>query len=348
MTQRPSAPWEIAPRVFVIAEIGVNHNGDRGLALELVDVAANAGADAVKFQTFVAERLAAASAPKADYQDQQDPDSTSQIAMLKRLELTADDYRAVKARAEERNILFMSTPFDEDSADFLSDLGVSLYKVSSGDLTHLDYLRHLAGKGLPIIISTGMGTLSEVEDAVRAIEEAGDPPLAILHCVSNYPAAPEESNIRAIDTIASAFGKPTGWSDHMTGGVVTLAAVARGARIVEKHFTLDRSLPGPDHAASLEPEELKQYVADIRMVEAALGDGVKRPSEAELKVAAVARRSIAAAVDLKEGEIITAEKLIFLRPSTGIVPKRRPDIVGRKVARAIAKGDILQWEDIGA
>ena len=342
------APWRQQEGVFIIGEIGVNHNGDLDKALEMIDVAADAGANAVKFQTFNAERLVTASAPKAAYQQRQDPDSQTQIEMLKRLELHTDDYKNIKRRAEEKGVLFMSTPFDEESADFLVELGVSLFKVSSGDLTHLRFLQHLARKSLPMIISTGMGTLSEVEDAVAAIRDAGAPELAILHCVSNYPAAPHEANLRAIETLSHAFGTAVGWSDHMEGSIVSIAAVARGAQIIEKHYTLDRSLPGPDHAASLEPEEFRRFVDALRTTEAALGSGVKAPSAAEQDVAKVARRSLTAAIDIPAGEIITADMISTRRPGDGLPPKREQEVLGRRAARMITAGSTIKWEDVGA
>jgi len=328
---------------LVIAEAGVNHNGDVELALRLVDAAADIGADAVKFQTFNADALATADADKAAYQESNAPDAASQLEMLRALELTEAEFTAVRDRCVARGIQFMSTPFDESSADFLERLDVDIFKVSSGDLTHLSFLAHLARKKRPMIISTGMATLSEVEDAVRAIEAAGDPPLAILHCVSNYPAAPEHANLRAMDTLASAFNRTVGWSDHTEGSSITLAAIARGAGIIEKHYTLDRSLPGPDHKASLEVEEMRNLIRDIRAVEAALGDGVKRPTPPELDTARVARRSLVAARDITKGETVDAAAIAVMRPGDGLPPKRQGDIEGRRAARDIRVGERFAW-----
>lgn len=334
-------------RCFVIAEIGVNHNGELDLAKKLIDVAAEAGADAVKFQTFNAEQLATRSVAKAEYQKNNDGAEGSQLEMLKKLELSTPDLAACKAHCESAGIRFLSTPFSEDAADLLQDLGVDGFKVSSGDLTHLPFLKHMAAKKLPMIISTGMGTMGEIEDAVKAIEEAGDPPLGILHCVSNYPAAPGEANLSAMDTIAKAFGRATGWSDHTEGDAISIAAIARGARILEKHYTLDRSLPGPDHAASLEPGELQQLIASLRSVEAAIGDGVKRPQPSELNTAKVARRSIVSAKDIKAGEALDMTSLTFKRPGTGLPPKMIELLTGRVAARDIPADTVISLEDVG-
>ena len=333
-------------RTFIIAEIGVNHNGDIEIAKQLIDVAVKVGADAVKFQTFKAEKLASPSAKKAAYQDTNDPRAESQMDMLKRLELTEDEFREAARYSRERGMEFLSTPFDEDSADFLASLDVSAFKVGSGDLISLDFLAHIARHGKPMIISTGMGTLAETADAVAVIEAAGNPPLAILHCVSQYPAAPEDANIRAMDTMAAAFNVPIGWSDHTMGAAVTIAAVARGARIVEKHYTLDRNMDGPDHKASLEPQELADYIADIRKVEVALGDGIKRPCAVEMDTIAAARKSLVCAGAIKKGAKLSVADVISQRPGTGIVPKFRPQVVGRTAAKDLPKGHVISWDDL--
>jgi len=332
-------------QTFVIAEIGVNHNGDIGLAKKLIDVAVDAGADAVKFQTFKAEKLASPSAKKATYQSTNDPRAESQLDMLKRLELTEDEFREAAKYTRARGLEFLSTPFDEDSADFLASLDVSAFKVGSGDLISLTFLRHIASHGKPMIISTGMATLAETAEAVAVIEDAGEPPLAILHCVSQYPAEAKDANLRAMDTMAAAFNVPIGWSDHTMGAAVTLAAVARGARIVEKHYTLDCSMEGPDHKASLEPDELKAYIADIRKVDVALGDGVKTPVAAELNTIAAARKSLVLAKSVQAGEQLFADDVISQRPGTGIVPKFRPQVIGRTVKADLPIGHVLSWSD---
>src|SRR6266568_1861300 len=276
---------------FIIAEAGVNHDGQLERALALVDAAHAAGADCVKFQTFQADALISPDAPKAVYQARDRPHE-SQLEMVRRLELPFDAFRAIQARASERDLLFLSTPFDERSADWLTQLKVPAFKVGSGDLTNLPFLRHLARVGVPLILSTGMSTLDEVHNAVRAVREIAPVPLALLHCVSNYPADPADANLRAMATLAAAFDVPVGYSDHTDGIETALAAVALGACVVEKHLTLDRGLPGPDHAASLAPDEFAQMVHGIRTVERALGDGIKRPRPSEADTASVARRSL--------------------------------------------------------
>lgn len=329
---------------FVIAEAGVNHNGDIAMACRLVDAAADAGADAVKFQTFKASRLVTATAPKAAYQHRGTADTATQFEMLERLELSADGHRVVRARCQARGILFLSSPFDEISADFLADLGMPAFKLGSGELTNLPMLARVAGKRLPLILSTGMATLDEVGAAVSTARAAGATDLAVLQCVSNYPAQPADVNLRAMQTMAEAFDVVTGYSDHTLGVAVSIGAVALGAAIIEKHFTLDRTLPGPDHQASAEPAELAALVAGIRAVESALGDGRKRPAASEAEVAAVARRSIVAAVDIPAGATLTDELLALRRPGTGLAPSMWSTLVGRTVGRAIPAGTLIDLE----
>ena len=326
---------------FVIAEAGVNHNGDSVLARQLIDAAVASGADAVKFQTFSAERLVTRDAPQAEYQRRNIGVEESQFAMLKRLELSPAMHRELLDYCALRGILFLSTPFEEESADFLDALGVPAFKIPSGEITNLPFLDHVARKGKPLIVSTGMSTLAEVEDAVTCIRAAGNKRLALLHCVSNYPAVAADINLRAMDTLRKRFDVPTGYSDHTDGIEIALAAVARGAEIIEKHFTLSRTLPGPDHKASLEPAELAALVAGIRRIEASLGDGIKRPVEAEKSTAAVARKSIVAKRDLPAGTILTREDLLIQRPGTGISPARLDAIVGRCTRSALRAGDVL-------
>lgn len=332
---------EDSTRLYFIAEAGVNHNGDPEIALALVDAAAEAGADAVKFQTFSTEAVVTANAPKAAYQLRNDGAATTQAEMLAALELDESAWNVIRARCHEKGIDFLSTPADFGSADLLEALGVAAFKVSSADLTFLPFLAHLARKGLPIIISTGMANLAETEDAVRTIEANGNPPLAILHCVSDYPSEPADANLRVLEVLAKAFGRPVGWSDHTTGYATGLASVTLGARLIEKHFTLDRTLPGPDHKASLEPDELKRFIADIRIVESALGDGIKRPTKAELDTAAVARRSIVLLADVRTGERLTAENCGARRPGTGMPPKMFDFVLGRRVSRDLPAGTVL-------
>jgi N-acetylneuraminate synthase len=326
---------------FIIAEAGVNHNGDLSLAHELIDAASQAGVDAIKFQTFQAERLVTTDAPKAEYQLETTNAGESQFEMLRRLELDADAHRALIAHCRDKNILFLSTPFDETSADLLEQLGVPAFKTPSGEITNLPYLRHVARKGKPMIVSTGMAFLGEVETAVRTIEAAGNHSFALLHCVSNYPANPADINLRAMQTMARAFGVAVGYSDHTPGIEVSLAAVALGACIIEKHFTLDRSLPGPDHQASAEPAELAALVRGIRIVEAALGDGRKQPAASEANTAAVARKSLVAACDIPAGATLTETMIVLKRPGTGLPPAMREYLIGRVARVAIRAGDLL-------
>lgn len=332
---------------FIIAEAGVNHNGDLVLGKQLIDIAAASGADAVKFQTFKADRLATTTAPKAEYQKATTDNTQSQHEMLRALEIGGAMQSALIDHCRTRGILFLSTPFDEESTDELESADVPAFKVSSGDLTNLSLLEHIARKGRPMIISTGMAFIGEVETAVRTIEATAGIPIAILHCTTNYPADPSEVNLRAMNTLAQAFEYPVGYSDHTNGIEVSAAAVALGARIIEKHFTVDRTLPGPDHRASLEPDELRAMVDAIRNVERAMGSARKQPSPAEVATAAVARRSVVAARDIPAGAVIDATMLTLMRPGTGLSPSLRSQIVGRVAKRAIERGQLLSWEMLG-
>jgi N,N'-diacetyllegionaminate synthase len=338
---RPIGPGQPC---FIIAEAGVNHNGDPALAHRLIDVAFHARADAVKFQTFKADRLVTLDAPKAEYQLQQTEAGESQYDMLKRLELSAETFGELQQHCHEVGIRFMSTPFDEDSADLLARLGVTVFKTPSGELTNLPYLAHVARKGRPMIVSTGMATLGEVEAAVNAIRSTGNPDLVLLHCVSNYPADPADVNLRAMETMTRAFGVPVGLSDHTAGIEVALAAVALGACVVEKHFTLDRTLPGPDHAASLEPDQLAAMIRGIRNVEAALGHGRKEPTASELNTADVARKSLVAARDLLAGAVLSDDMLAVKRPGTGLPPVMRPYLIGRTLHIDVKAGTLIALE----
>lgn len=331
--------------VFVIAEAGVNHNGSLDLALELVDVAAAAGADAVKFQTFRADALVTGSAGKAAYQQRATGDG-SQLAMLKRLELDESAHRAIAARCAERGIEFMSAPFDHESLDLLVRLDVRRLKLGSGELTNGPLLAAAARTGLPLILSTGMSTLEEVREALQLVRDAGSDDVTLLHCTSEYPAPPDEVNLRAMATMRDALGVPVGYSDHTVGITVALAAVAMGASVIEKHFTTDRSLSGPDHRASLEPTELAELVATARTVEAALGDGVKRPSPSELPNLAVARKSIVAATSIGRGEPFTEGNLTVKRPGAGISPMRMPRILAQRASRAYEPDELLDLSEL--
>lgn len=341
-------------KTFIIAEAGVNHNGSDSLALELVETAARCGADAVKFQTFTAEKLVRPGAEKAEYQKRATGDG-DQFEMLKKLEMSEELHRKLMRRCEEMGIEFMSTPFDEQAADFLVALGMKRIKVPSGEITNFPFLEYLAAKNVPMIVSTGMATLQEVRDAVdlvrRQRERLGlsgalENHLTVLHCTSNYPAVADDVNLRAMHTMAAMIGMPIGYSDHTAGTEVSVAAVALGATVIEKHFTLDKNLPGPDHKASLEPDELRLMIRQIRCIERALGSDRKEPTLNELPVRAVVRRSVTTLVAIKKGQALSADNLALLRPGTGIEPRELPAVVGKRAVRDIAAGTTLNWSDL--
>jgi N-acetylneuraminate synthase len=329
---------------FIIAEAGVNHNGDMAMARRLIEEAARAGADAVKFQTFTAERLVSPDAPKADYQLQTTDREETQYQMLRRLELSEAMHHDLITCCQQQGVLFLSTPFDALSADFLARQGMAAFKISSGEVTNLPFLEHLARLGKPLIMSTGMATLAEVDTAIRTVRQAGNEQLVVLHCVSNYPTDPADVNLRAMQTMATAFGVATGFSDHTLGIEVPLAAVALGACVIEKHFTLDKTLPGPDHRASLEPDELVAMIRSIRNVEAALGHGRKEPAASEASTAAAARKSLVAATDIAAGTVLTSEVIAVKRPGTGLPPAMLPYVLGRTARHPIAAGQLLALE----
>jgi N,N'-diacetyllegionaminate synthase len=333
---------------FVIAEAGVNHNGDLALAHRLVAAAQAAGADAVKFQTFDPALLAGPQAPRAAYQELGDPGSTSQREMLERLALSREAHKSLQTDAADRGLVFLSSPFDEGSADFLDQLGVPAFKIPSGEVTNRGLLDHLARKGKPLLLSTGMCTLEEVGAALGWIRSAGDPPVLLLHCVSSYPADAVDANLRALDTLRRTFGVPVGWSDHTLGLTVALAAVAREACVLEKHLTLDRSLPGPDHRASLEPDDFAEMIRQVRIVESSLGSGVKEPRAAEGEIARVARKSLHLRTALAAGIALEAGHLLAQRPGTGLSPARLPELLGRRLRRNLPAGACLQEEDLEA
>ena len=347
---------------FVIAEAGVNHNGDLGLARQLVDAAADAGADCVKFQTFKADRLASASAQKAAYQQETTGAHESQLEMLRRLELSDDAHRELMARCAERDIAFLSTPFDHESLAFLAaDLGLDRLKLGSGELTNGPLLLAAARTGLPLILSTGMATLQEVEDALGVLAwgwtvDDGAPSwggfaaalrshdgacavasrTVLLQCTTEYPAPFVDVNLKAMDTLAKRFGVAVGLSDHTPGITMPIAAVARGATVIEKHFTLDKAMDGPDHRASLEPAELAAMVVGIRQVESALGDGIKQPAPSELGNRAIARKGVVAARAIAAGHVFTADDLACKRPEAGVSPMRLWELLGRSASRDYA------------
>jgi N,N'-diacetyllegionaminate synthase len=339
---------------FIIAEAGVNHNGSEDLAFKLIETAASSGADAVKFQTFKAESLVTKDAATADYQRKQTGDS-DQYSMLKKLELSESFHLKLIDHCNKFGIEFMSTPFDIDAAHFLIDLGMKRIKVSSGELTNIPFIRELAAFNVPMILSTGMADLAEVKEAVQAVREERrslgfneplDKMLTILHCTSNYPARHKDVNLKAMMTMETDFQLPVGYSDHTEGTLVSVAAVAMGARLVEKHFTLDRDLPGPDHKASLEPDELKLLVEQVRQIEICLGDGVKKPRASELPVRELVRRSVTLAKDKKAGEVLQAQDLILLRPGNGIPPKQLLEVIGKGLKEEKNAGSTLTWQDL--
>jgi N-acetylneuraminate synthase len=328
----------------VIAEAGVNHNGSLETALRLVDVAAGAGVDIVKFQTFRSEEVISPIAPKADYQTRNTGSSESQLEMVKKLELPIGAFEAIKRRCDVRGIVFLSTPFDRGSVDLLNTLDVLAFKVGSGELTNLPFLKYIAEQRKPLIVSTGMSTLDEVEAAVDVVKTAKNPNLVLLHCVSNYPASASSVNLRAMKTLEERFEVPIGYSDHTQGIEIPLAAAALGACAIEKHFTLNKSLPGPDHKASLEPDELRAMAVGIRNVQAALGDGRKRPAVEELNNAAVARRSLVAAIDLPAGVVLTETMIAVRRPGTGLSPSSLPELIGRRLLQDLPAGGLFSKE----
>lgn len=334
----------LAASVYVIAEAGVNHNGDLALAKRLADAAKACGADAVKYQSFKAASLATAGAAKAAYQKKMTGGAQTQREMLAGLELSDAAHRELATHCERVGITFLSTPFDEASADLLDSLGVPLMKVPSGELTNKPLIRHVAAKGKPLIVSTGMSTLAEVADAVRWAREVSNAPLTLLHCLTEYPAPVEQVNLRAMDTLAEQFGLPVGYSDHTPGIEVSVAAVARGASVIEKHLTLDKSLPGPDQAASLDPAEFAALVKAVRSVSSALGDGIKRAAPCETANRSVARRSVVAARDLPAGHTLAATDLALKRPGDGIAPAELERLPGRRLKKAVVADETLTWE----
>lgn len=332
-------------RPLIIAEAGVNHNGNMNLALDLVDAAAASGADIVKFQTFTGSRLASRWAPKAAYQIAATDDTFSQLEMLAGLEISGKMHEAILGRSREREIEFLSTAFDEDNLDFLCQLGIHRIKVPSGEITNLPLLRHLGGKGLPVLLSTGMANLGEIESAIEVLESAGTSKdaITVLHCTTDYPANVEDVNLRAMETIREAFSVSVGYSDHTLGSEVAIAATAMGADVIEKHITLDKTLPGPDHAASMEPDDFARMVKSIRDVARAMGDGIKKPGNRESLNIPVARKSLVASRPIKEGEEFSASNLSAKRPGTGVSPMMWDVFMGRIAGRNYETDELIEW-----
>ncbi|CAA6827004.1 MAG: N-acetylneuraminate synthase (EC [uncultured Sulfurovum sp.] len=316
--------------VFIIAEAGVNHNGSIELAKKLINVAVESGADAVKFQTFKAENLVSKSAQKAAYQKETTDNKESQFDMIKKLELDVNTHKELMAYCEEKGIMFLSTPFDHESIDMLNELGLKIFKIPSGEITNLPYLRHIGSLNKEVILSTGMADLGEIEDALDVLTTAGTDRdlITVLHANTMYPTTMEDVNLKAMQTIGTAFNIAYGYSDHTLGIEVDVAAVAMGATVIEKHFTLDKTMEGPDHKASLEPDELIAMVNAIRNIELALGLSIKKPSKSEIPNVEIIRKSIVASCDIKQGDILTEDNITVKRPGKGISPMRWDEIVG--------------------
>ncbi len=332
-------------KTIIIAEAGVNHNGSMELARKLVDAAIDAGVDYVKFQTFKAENLVTRGAPKAQYQARNiGGGDDSQYAMLKELELTEANHHELISYCEQKGVRFFSTAFDLESLAFLESLGLPMWKIPSGEITNFPYLRAIGRTGKPVILSTGMAEIEEIEEAIDTLTRFGTPrqDITLLHCTTEYPAPKDEVNLRAIQTLGERFGLPVGYSDHTEGIEIPVAAVALGATVIEKHFTLDKNLEGPDHKASLEPDELMQMVRNIRAVEQALGDGLKVPSASELKNKAIARKSIVAATVIAKGERLTDENLIAKRPADGLSPMLWESVIGTCATRDFAPDEPVE------
>lgn len=329
-------------KIFVIAEAGVNHNGSMDIAKKLVDVAVMAGADAVKFQTFKAENLVCKDARKAEYQMETTDQAESQFDMLKKLELTPEMHVQLMAYCKQKDIKFLSTPFDIDSLHYLVELGVDIIKLPSGEITNYPLLREAGKTGKKIIISSGMSALQEVRDAVQVLKSSGGSDVTVLHCNTEYPTPYVDVNLRAMLTIKESLGIPIGYSDHTQGIEVPIAAAAMGAAVIEKHFTLDKNMEGPDHKASLEPNELQRMVRAIRTVENALGDGEKEPSESEKRNIDIVRKSIVANCDIEAGELFTENNLTTKRPGTGINPMRWEEIIGQSAKRNFSADELIE------
>lgn len=328
-------------KVFIIAEAGVNHNGSLEMALQLVDKAVEIGADCVKFQTFKAEQIVTATSPKASYQLEVTDRQESQFEMLKKLELDRDAFKTIKDYCDKKGIRFLSTPYNPEDADLLNSIGVDGFKIASGQLVETPFLEYVAKFGRQMIISTGMATMEEVREAVQAIRAAGNDDIIVLQCNTDYPSKISDTNIRAMLTMRDELKVRVGYSDHVPNNYACYAAVALGAEVIEKHFTLDNHLPGPDHSSSLEPEAFRELIDGVRNIEQCLGSGVKVPSEAEKRNTFGMRRSLVARTDLKKGTVLTAADLGFKRPANGLSPKFLPKVIGRALLQDIKKDEAL-------
>lgn len=328
--------------VYIIAEAGVNHNGDLELAKKMIKVAKESGADAIKFQTFQAEKLVTGYSKKAEYQEKSSGNAESQLEMLRKLQLSQNEFVELKQYCKVVGIEFLSTPFDLESIDFLYQLGIGQWKIPSGEITNLPYLIKVAKTQLPVILSTGMATLKEVAEAVDVLKKNGSREIALLHCTTEYPAPYDEINLKAMLTMQQEFSLPIGYSDHSMGIEIPIAAVAMGATIIEKHFTLDRMMEGPDHKASLEPEELNKMIQAIRNVEAAFGDGVKKPSESESKNIEIVRKSIVATRRIKANEFFSENNITTKRPGHGVSPMKWFEVLGKKAKREFEEDELIE------
>jgi len=330
-------------KIFIIAEVGVNHNADLNLAYRLIDVAVASGVDAVKFQTAIPELLVTSYAQKAAYQQKTTGIEESQLEMIRKLIFPLETYKKLKKYCEAKEIIFFSTAFDLISLNFLEELGQAYHKIPSGEITNLPYLRQIGRYGKPVFLSTGMSTLGDIEAAIEVLEQVGTARslITVLHCTTEYPTPMEEVNLRAMKSMQAAFGVAVGYSDHTTGIEVAIAAAALGATVIEKHFTLDRNLPGPDHKASLEPDELKAMVSAIRNIEIALGDGIKRLTPSEARNKPVARKSLVASKAIKAGERLSTGNITTKRPGNGISPMRWDEIIGCKAPHDFAPDDLI-------
>lgn len=338
--------FESQNHCYLIAEIGVNHNGDMALARQMIDAAKDAGADAVKFQTFTAAQLVSQGTPKVRYQESTTSPNESHFQMIQNLELKREDHGPLKAYCEKKDIEFLSTPYDIESAMFLDSLGVRFFKTASADIVDLPLQQFLASTKKPSIVSVGMATLGEVEAVVDVYREAGNEQLILLHCVSNYPCADESLNLEVMRTLAQAFRVPVGYSDHSVGPEAAILSISLGAKVIEKHFTLDKDLPGPDHRASSTPEEFKALVNSVRRAEKMLGSGAKRCQAEEMQMAQVSRKSLVLAQGIPAGEVITREHLTLKRPGTGLNSQYMKHFIGRKAAVALAAGKMLELSDV--
>ncbi|MEG0132746.1 MAG: N-acetylneuraminate synthase [Clostridium sp.] len=332
--------------VLIIAEAGVNHNGKFELAKKLIDMASECGADAIKFQTFKAEECVGSYAEKADYQMENMPVEESQLEMVRKLELPFEEFRILQDYCREKGILFISTPDGTESLNFLVSLNVPLIKIGSTEVSNVEYLKEIGNTGKEIILSTGMSTLGEVEQAINILKSTGNKNIKIMQCTTDYPTAEEDVNLRAMVTMREAFKVPVGLSDHTVGNEAAIAAVALGAEFVEKHITLDKEMEGPDHKASMASAEFKQYVKSIRNTEKLLGDGIKRPSKREISIMKDVRRSVVAKINLPKGTLIDKSMLAYKRPGSGIKPELADVLVGRELKRDINKDELIMWEDI--